>query len=184
MNVMCTKIAVASTVACILAWTGSYSVMARRLVNTPATARAKNLVNEGDIDGAMTQARALIADLRAHDWDWDAIDTSLLHLPDQQYAEWEAQRGTWQYSFYHCKHPIYDEVAFYCDLYARLNLHIVPGIEGENHPTGFFIVGWKDGRVTQVPVAEARLFDIGAQRSKLVFPGMGEYSATLPVWGH
>ena len=84
-------------------------------------------------------------------------------------------------TFGYLNHPLYEEeVAFYSDLYVTRSLEAIPGVEGALHLGGFYIVGWKDGRVEQVPVADVRVYPHG-DRLMLVFPGMSVYDTSLPV---
>lgn len=137
----------------------------------------------GDIEGAVEQTRFLVEELRTNDWDPMKVDHDLFRLPDQMYAENPRQRGRWAYAFYHTKQePYLDDVVVFTDIYARKNLRVAKGKEATMSPEGYFIVGWRDGRVTTVPASEVRLYPFG-EAELFVFPGMSEYRADLRPWG-
>ena len=134
----------------------------------------------------MEQARALMAQLQANDWDTSRIDRLLLRLPDQQFAESKSERGPQFTSFaVTAKGPRGDELGFYSSLYVRMNPTYVGGDSWEVDPSGHFLVGYKDGRVARVPVVEARMQlrdDImpGETVAVPVFPGMRGYDTSVP----
>lgn len=125
-----------------------------------------------------------MAALRANGWDRWKVDQALLRLPDQDHAETEFERRPEKLSFtISSLEPYQAEVAFKCMTYVRNNRGEGGGIEGRvSSPEGFFIVGWKDGRIEQVPIQNVRLlpFDLNGRAVKLyVFPGMAVYDANL-----
>jgi hypothetical protein len=150
---------------------------------TPTFKRApiKNLVKEGDLEGTLAVGRQLIAQLAANNWNWSAVDQSLLAVPDQYNYQFAPDaEGTYTWS--PCPREEYqDEVAFFSLLYTWKSVEVVPGIEGRLHVTGDIIVGWKDGRVETVPVGDARMYPVAEAKTYIyVFPGMNEYDAELP----
>ena len=138
-------------------------------------------VSKGGIDDAMDQARQLLVELRNADWNRDAVDPDLLMLPEQ------ATVGAWQNlpgadSFVvDQRHAQYEEVAFYSMTFVDKSFVVVPGQEHVVTTTGFFIVGWKDGRVETVDVSDVRMFSLGGVDNPRipVFPGMDEYDSNL-----
>ena len=140
-----------------------------------------NLLTQGHVEDTMARARTLLTALRENEWDAERIDYHLLRVPDQDFAQFERLRGPNTYASFFCaRQDIYRaKVAFYIDLYIRKNLEVVPGIEGVLHVEGFYIVGWKDGRIERVPWDQVRLYPSGPG-FKDVFPGMDEYDPELP----
>lgn len=140
----------------------------------------RNLSIEGDPDHTIEVGRQLLAALKERNWDWHGIPDELLRVPDQynwQFAP--TSPGFWTWST--CPQPAYqDEVAFVCSLYTWRELEVVPGIEGRLHMSGFYIVGWKDGRVERVPVEDARQYPVAGGSTITIFPGMSEYDPALP----
>jgi hypothetical protein len=134
----------------------------------------------------MDQARALMAELWANGWNVGAIDRSLLFLPDQKHAELPSRRAPGTPSFsVNSSGPFSDEIAFQSDLYVRMNPAYKGGDFWSVDPTGFFIVGWRNGLVTQVPVEDARIVErrhpkTGETVGFVVFPGMRDYAGGRP----
>lgn len=158
---------------------------------TPTPYKDKNLLLEGDIQGAMAQAHELLTAMRSADWDYSRVDRSLLTLPDQIFAENPRHRDPHYFSFipmtrddvsgHTASDAVYDQVAFYSFLYVRMNLRVVKGREGTTHPEGFVIVGWKDGRVTQAPIGDVRLLPSPTEPDAWLFvwPGLDTYDPSL-----
>jgi len=145
--------------------------------------KIKNLVVDGNPDETMEIGRQLLSELRAHNWDWQAVDSRYKWAPDQEFYQFAPQgRGYWTWG--HDERDEYrDEVAFYSTLYTWYDFEPIPGIEGRLHVSGFIIVGWKDGRVEKVPMEDVRLYPVEAGHKIMVFPGMNEYDSSLPTWG-
>ncbi|MBC7806451.1 MAG: hypothetical protein H7145_09905 [Akkermansiaceae bacterium] len=131
----------------------------------------------GDVKGAMTQTAGLVQELKANDWKPFNIPLSLLRLADAQLAVDVNQRdkNTSNYAFPALNkspdNPSKDTVATYTDIYVRANPKWFKGERTVFAPTGFYIVGWKDGRVTQVPIEDVRFVKTGKYNTA-VFPGM------------
>jgi len=70
--------------------------------------------------------------------------------------------------------PGANEVAFYSPLYYKRNFQIGAGGSRSSSPEGFFIVAWKDGRVTQVPWSDVRYCAYAGSETQVgyAFPGM------------
>lgn len=145
--------------------------------------QVKDLSQSGDPKGSMEVARALLQELREHDWDWNAVSNraDLMRVPDQDYCQnplLEVRFYTWVPA----RQNIYqDEVAFYSSLYTWNEMTVVPGHEARLSQTGFYIVAWKDGLVERVPVHDSRLYPTSGTLLN-VFPGMSEYDPDLPGW--
>ena len=136
----------------------------------------------GGVDTAMLQARRLMDELQARDFDSSDIDMDLLRLPEQDYASLPSRRAPDSRSFViPFNFSEYEEVAFVCDTFVRRDLEIVQGIEGVATTTGFYIVGWKSGAINTYDVTDVRLYNLPSNpRSMIpVFPGMGEYRPEL-----
>lgn len=147
-----------------------------------SAAKTPSSPKNGGIDNAMQQARKLMAELSEANWNPREVDQSLLRLPEQDYAQNRMDRLPQRDSFIiPSKFQQYDEVAFYCDTFISRKREIVKGREAELTVTGFFIVGWKDGVINTVDVADVRLVPLpGVDNTWFhVFPGMNEYDAGL-----
>lgn len=131
----------------------------------------------------MLQARWLMTELKEADWNPREVNKELLRLPEQDHVDLPNQRASGMPSFVTDKtHKEYDELAFYSNTFVKQSpLKLVPGKEGEVTVNGFFIVGWKDGRIETVDVADARLYPLPGEHHVwvVVFPGMDEYSTRL-----
>lgn len=138
---------------------------------------------QGDLKATVTQARELLGELAAKNWDAKKVDHSLLRAPDQSFSPDESQRAPkWPtYTFQKGFEAYYPEVAFFTDLYVRKGLKVVKGSEGNATAEGFYVVGWRDGRVTLVPLPDVRLLKVNSEESIVVFPGMKAYNAELPL---
>jgi hypothetical protein len=153
----------------------------------PAGRAVKNLAQEGNPDQTVEIARALLSELRANNWNWNAVEEreDLLISPDQYaYQHRPNLQGVRAWTWNTCPQaPYADEVAFFTSLYTWEEFEVIPGIEGKLHVSGFYIVAWKDGRVERVPATDARMYPVETGSWIVVFPGMSEYDAELPVWG-
>jgi hypothetical protein len=143
----------------------------------------KNLAREGNLAFAMEHGQVLLTALEAANWDFHQVNPELFLLPEQVHHEDAVMREAWQWAYQPGMHEAQAELAFTCSLYTRLNVRVQPGVEASTEPEGHFVVGWKDGRVTLVPVSEARLFPVGDNEKVLVFPGMANYSSDLQLYG-
>jgi hypothetical protein len=157
----------------------------------------RNLLKDGDVQGAMVQARELLVQLSRNGWDRHRVPFSLLRLPDQDFVESAADRtanvpsfnvvtqaSTVDSHYAALDAPYFNQLAFWCRTYVRLNRREEQAAtEGVAiAPEGFFIVGWQDGRAEQVPVEEVRLYGVqfnGRTHYVPVFPGLACYSPTL-----
>lgn len=143
----------------------------------------------GNIGQAMQQAQQLMTALQNANGDPTQVvvsNPSLLVLPDHQYAENTFERGdnVASFIFPDDQLPEQSQLVFYCDIYARQNTAIYTESSGQSSPSGYFILGWKDGTVQQVSVASARYVTRADGTRVVVFPGMNGYNATAPVWGN
>jgi hypothetical protein len=127
-----------------------------------------------------------MASLQANEWHPMLIDRELLFLPDQVNAELPSERkpGTQSFSI-KSGGPFAGEIAFESNLYVRMNPTYTEGDFWDFNPTGYFIVGWRNGQVTQVPVDDARLVKkrhpgTGEMVKWAVYPGMKDYSDGRP----
>jgi hypothetical protein len=188
------KLILSAVVAAFLFITSWYAASYLSKSKTVQLKAPKNLVLHGNHAQAMEQARELLKELAANDWNRKRVNPALLRLPDQDFAEMEMDRHPDSDSF-SGSHPnspfkFYEkEVAFFSQTYVRRNVKPGPGIEGVvSKVEGFFIVGWKDGRVTKVPVEEVRMVaqevPMGNNKAETafcyVFPGMTVYDKSLP----
>jgi hypothetical protein len=137
-----------------------------------------------DVIRAIAHSKRLIQSLEAVGWDASRIPRELRVLPDQGKAEILAKRTGESFVFVcSSKLPLYHQVAFFTDLYARSNRRSFKNNVNVKSPEGFWLVAWKDGRVTKVPVGDIRVIVGTTPRGKKltpVFPGMDAYDENLP----
>ena len=135
----------------------------------------------GDPEDAMRRARELLVLMKAENWKTNRIPLEPRLLPDRYMAESPTFHSDYSTSFsFPSKrlYPEYDEeIAFYTSIYARTNAKIYKGDRVVSHPTGFYIVGWKNGDVTKVPVETIRLIPSTTHPGASIptFPGMKSY---------
>ena len=140
----------------------------------------------GNISAAMSQCRHLMTLLKEANWDGDRIPLSALQLPDRKFAEDRAYAAALTSSFIITRQkslaptvpasdPKLNDLAFYTPIYFRRNSSYYKGDKMRSQPTGFFIVGLKNGNVFQVPVADVRVIRGRTQPVVRVFPGMKAY---------
>lgn len=142
-----------------------------------------NPLTAGDPEAALEQARKLMDALRAANWDKTRVPFELKFLPDRYMHEAKQFRTDRQTTFSFPAHdprlraPEYENVAFATDLYVRKNVSHYKGDGAKSRPEGFYIVGWKDGRVEKVPVWDVRIVPSSTRRNEKieVFPGMPGY---------
>ncbi len=136
---------------------------------------------KGDVEQALNQSRELLIALRKVNWDVNRVPDSLKFLPDASMAEDEMVRKRRAYSFtFPCAspepNPLSEQVAFTSAVYSRLSPVVYRGDRVKTHPTGFYIVGWKHGEVTTVPVDDVRVLKLQDQHAWVpLYPGMKEY---------
>jgi hypothetical protein len=167
------------TLAClvfILSASGS-ALMLEKGKHAPA------LSHSSRVPDAMTQARDLAQALAKVDYNPLQVDSRLLRLPDQDFAQNENRRGPNDPSFAVPTIPIYSQVACYTTLYSLTVLEPNPGHEASAHHVGFYIVAWKDGRVEKINVDTIRLAPHEGREGEFVavWPGLSAYSTDLPL---
>ena len=143
--------------------------------------------NAANQERAMQQTQKLLDYLKAHNWPTDDLDlpAALLRLPDQSEAEISWNREAHQPSFgLFVSHTnlVNPEIAIVCDLYMRRNSTRYKGGRVAGQASGFFIVGYRDGRVAKVPVEAVRLIANPNKPNSMVkvYPGSRYYRADLP----
>ncbi len=140
----------------------------------------------GDPDAAMRQLQQLMDALRANNWDPMRVPASLRRLSDAKFSESSDERSTGEAVAFPTQPsapqdgnaPEYERIAFYTGVYARFNRSYYQGDRSQSHPSGYYIVGWKDGRIEKVPTMKVRVFTSRNRRAGaqlLCFPGMAEY---------
>lgn len=131
-------------------------------------------------DMAMAQARNLMKAYQNANGDWSKVDRELLYLDDQKLAEEPMVRAA--NAFLPLRHSLYrGKVAFFAETYTAKNLAYASGDIVTSRPSGFYIVGYSDGQVKQVPVGEVRwmhFVEDGDDVWRHVFPGMPEYAGS------
>ncbi len=150
-------------------------------------AKTLDATKTGDPDAAMQHLHQLMAALRANNWDANPkkVPLALQTLPDAKFAENPADRNgeciflpnqpdTPKDHYI----PEFEPIAFYTRIYARYNRAYYKGDRSQSHPTGYVIVGWKDGRIEKIPVTQVRQFR--SSNSSIpgeldCYPGMAVY---------
>lgn len=141
----------------------------------------------GNPDDAVERARRLIVALREANWNSLEVPWEMRVLPDHIYAENKSLRSNRSVSYTEMEIPAmkrapeYDEVAFFTDIYVRQNTSYYRGDKARSNPTGFYIVGWKNGDVTKVPVGDVRVMrSVEPDKVVWAFPGMRCYDPSKP----
>jgi hypothetical protein len=150
------------------------------------TVRVVNARNAEYTD-SMDQARALMSSLQANNFDLQRIDRRLLKHPDQALAESKSKRNPQRMTF-ELLDPsgrMGEALAFVCDIYVKMNPVYEGGDSWKVTPTGYFIVGYRDGTVAQVPVADVRYLkshdpSLGGEIHLVLYPGMRDYDSGVP----
>lgn len=137
----------------------------------------------GNPEAAMEHSHKLLAMLRDVNWNYLRTPVAMWFLPDRQFAEKETFRSnqTASYGFPRPDDPDWAEVAFTCDIYLRQNTSQYSGQGSRSRPSGFVIVGWKNGSVTQVRPQDIRLANTSRGRNVWVYPGMRIYDPVAPA---
>ncbi len=148
-------------------------------------AKTLDATKAGDPDAAMRQLHELMDAMRANNWNPIKVPRSLLTLADARFAEDPADRGAAHIVFPSLPDvpecvPEYEPIAFYTNIYARYNRSYYKGDRSQSHPTGYVIVGWKDGRIEKVPIMQVRTFVSRNSDVTDCFPGMPEYATAKP----
>lgn len=128
--------------------------------------------------------------LRASDFDPWGVDRSLMFLQDQNFAEnteyHNHQAPAFQIPQKSSTSVYWGQVAFYSDIYARLNRGRVVNDAYTTSPTGYWFVCDWNGNVQNIPTQDVRFFEIlepgRSSHFKPVFPGMREYATAKPIW--
>lgn len=145
------------------------------------TAHIPDAAKVGDVEGAMQQSKLLLEALRKVAWEPGSfregyrVPRELLFLPDRSMAENETLNGKHVFFYNISKIPKDWEIAFYSTLYARANPSHYRNDVTKFKPSGFYIVGWKDGRVTKVPIEDIRMKVMPDGIRIATFPGMKVY---------
>lgn len=143
----------------------------------------------GSVESAMNQAHQLIDYLRLNNWPSDIkVPLELRRLPEQKYDEIPGNRDEHEPSFI-----LYDptlnlatpEVAFVSKTFYRRNVSRYKEDIGEtttSRPSGFFIVGYRDGRIEKIAPSAVRMIADPNQPQAAVetFPGCQSYRDDLP----
>jgi hypothetical protein len=159
---------------------GSQTIVYRSGADVPDPAKV------GTPDATVERGRELVALLRQSDWKISkGFPMDKLTVADQRNAEFPQDRKQ-QTSFGIPKsQPPYEDIAVICDTYVRKNITAKQSGASSQAPSGFFIVGFKDGRVEKIPVDQVRVKEYprpgsSNRRIGLLFPGTKEYDPSLP----
>lgn len=146
-----------------------------------------NALEQGDVKESIKIFSALYEDLKSHNFDVKKVALQKYRLPDQDLTEYAANRDRNTVVIYlpNAMTPEYKNLAFYTDIYVRLNIRHFPNEKNDSRPEGFYLVCWKDGRIQKVPVEKVRILKRPKhdrmQEYLPVFPGMAAYRDNLPM---
>ncbi len=142
-----------------------------------------NILEAGNPDDAIKRGGILITELSKHNWDPFKIEKSLMILPDQSISDIPEIRTSEisNWCIVSLDDPAIPEVAIYTDLYVRRNLKVYKGDIGTANPEGFYIVGFRDGKIGRVPLSEVRVAVIKGVGRRFVFSGTKFYNKNLPL---
>jgi hypothetical protein len=138
-------------------------------------------INRKNVDAALKQTHDLVLALRQVDGDPFKVPKELGRLPDAIYASDPGKRDIHTGSFAYAKLRAepdaisQSDVSVYSDIYVHSDPAYYKGDRVQFNPSGFYIVGWKDGRVSTVAVDDVRVVATGRHGTVPVFPGMKEY---------
>jgi len=172
---------------CVVAVVGIV-LMTKRRSDAPETFGSStdgipNILKVGDIKGAMKQSEELVAALKERNWERRTVPFTLMHFPDQKYAESSADRDPQVAcaAVPDADSKIYKEIAFFTDIYVRRNVLRLKDEQTITNPEGFYIVGYRNGEVKQVPLDEVRLIPQSMKPQYLeCFPGQAIYDPSWP----
>jgi hypothetical protein len=172
--------------ALLLTVAAGFTFVALGALDTGAGKNSARATGRQDSDGAMRQAQELLDAYRAANWNHRQVPEGLWRLPDQVNHENASLRVPGVQSFILQKNfaDVYDnKLAFYSDLYVRMNPQYVDGDRVQANPSGFAIVGWRDGTVDKVPWQQIRFKPVtpGSTQRVWVFPGVSGYQNALTV---
>lgn len=145
------------------------------------TAQIPDAAKYGNVDASIRQCKELYAALNAAEGNWKRVyktNSNLLYLPDRAMAEESANRSqTISFRFpKEFQKPLYGNVAFWTEIYARKNPAQYRDEVTKNKPGGFYLVCFANGDVKQFPVEDIRIALVPERHSFVpVFPGMKEY---------
>lgn len=134
----------------------------------------------GNPDQAIQQSKQFLEHFRSVNWDPDRVNYRLAKLPDHDFKQFQEDRVI--NTLVVARDPE-DALAFSTDLYVHLTKEIVPGREANITRSGFYIVGYKDGRVEKVTPDLVRLYPNGKGGFTQLYPGMNRYHEELPGFG-
>jgi hypothetical protein len=141
-------------------------------------------------DPRVTEAAAaqLLIDFKKADWDLAKMDLSRFRIPQQELAESPQKRKRPSNTFYPGQRKYYGntDLAFYSTLHVKQNMRPGSGPEGRiASPSGKFLVAWKTGHIEWLDLNEVRMKEDATKPGDYyyVFPGMKEYSTSLPKFG-
>ena len=139
----------------------------------------------GNVADSLQRSQALLDALKKVDYDPWKVPKSMLHLPDEAMSESRKQFGMTENqssvafpglaSSLEARESA-KEIVFSNDLYVRHNAKAYNGDIVKTDATGFVIVGWKNGKVTTVPIEDVRLAILPRNQGFMqVYPGMAAY---------
>lgn len=148
---------------------------------TPQAQQKLNVLEHPDIADATSQCHEILRVLKANEWDTASVPFRLQLLPDGKNSPRpEYHDGKTSMFVFPRDHGA---VAFYTDLYIDPHVSYSAGDVATTEPEGFYLVGYRNGEVRQVPLNDARMAPVTGHPNtrELVLPGMKAYRKTLPV---
>lgn len=139
------------------------------------------ILTKGDPEAAIRQLHQLWNALKAQDFERKITPQifALLDLQDESLSPKRSYRSERTVSVTLPVVPEYGDVLFFTDLYVDPRVKRGPGDLAIPSPAGFFIVGWRDGRIEKVPIEDIRMLSLGGKQI-YCFPGMPQYREDLP----
>lgn len=174
----------------LLACVGSFGIIAwrsHRQDQNPIRTTGANIPNAaaaGNPEEAERRAHLLLDVLRDNDWQVPRpVPTEvaeLLRLPDRHLAEGKINRlSPWSFAIVDKNSPNAKDVALYTSVYARQNRSYFRGDNSNAKPSGFYIVGYKNGVVRRIPASQVRSTP-GRDGDYDCFPDTSCYSTSTP----
>ena len=148
------------------------------------------------VKDALRRAENLYEALKAANFDHQSFDRQFLYLPDQDFAEKPSYHNR-QTPAFSVPPPAsgpwkrvwngYDgQVAFYSDIFVKMNRQHETGDKVTAHPTGDYVVCTMSGKVSLVPISSVRYVPVtgpkGDPRMYAVFPGMDQYASGVQLY--
>ncbi|MGC4043471.1 MAG: hypothetical protein QM758_06670 [Armatimonas sp.] len=172
------KVALLVSLVVVGAFTG-YKILAAPKPIRKIAADVPDAAVVGNPKQTEEECRALLNKMKSVGWDWKKLKQDDFHfsgLKNCEDKDIREGRGMPLMAY-----PGSEQVAFANFLYIRENAEVYEGDNIIKKPSGFYVVAWKNGDITRVPIEDTRLARVpGTAGYRVVFPGMKEYDAGNP----